>query len=185
MDEPSSGMDPGSRNMVRDIIKEAVRNGQSVLMTSHSMSECDALCDRSFVIVLIDEKNTIYFRLAIMKAGSILCEGNPTELKAKEGDGYKVNVKLKNIEQKEELDKFLTTNFIHIKKGAEKEKWITYNLVGNISEMLGVLATAKNQFELEGFTINMISLEDVFLQVTKGKHHFIYNPYQYFQKFRH
>ena len=106
-----------------------------------------------------------------MKAGSILCEGNPTELKAREGDGYKVNVKLKHMDQREELDKFLSANFIHIKKGSEKEKWITYNLVGNISEMLGVLATAKNQFELEGFTINMISLEDVFLQVTKGRLH--------------
>lgn len=46
MDEPTSGMDPGSRSLVRDIIKEAVRSGQSILMTSHSMSECDALCDR-------------------------------------------------------------------------------------------------------------------------------------------
>ena len=123
-------------------------------------------------MILIDGENYIYIhRLAIMKAGSILCEGNPTELKAREGDGYKVNVKLKHMDQREELDKFLSANFIHIKKGSEKEKWITYNLVGNISEMLGVLATAKNQFELEGFTINMISLEDVFLQVTKGRQH--------------
>ena len=46
MDEPTSGMDPGSRSQVREIIKEVVRSGQSVLMTSHSMAECDALCDR-------------------------------------------------------------------------------------------------------------------------------------------
>ena len=46
MDEPTSGMDPGSRSQVREIIKEVVRGGQSVLMTSHSMAECDALCDR-------------------------------------------------------------------------------------------------------------------------------------------
>ena len=46
MDEPTSGMDPGSRSQVREIIKEVVKGGQSVLMTSHSMAECDALCDR-------------------------------------------------------------------------------------------------------------------------------------------
>ena len=107
-------------------------------------------------------------RLAIMKAGKIICEGNPTELKAKEGEGYKLNIKMKHLDQKHDLDDFLKSNFRNLRKESEKDKWVTYNLTGNISEMLGVLATAKLQFELEGFTINMISLEDVFLQVTKG-----------------
>ena len=105
-----------------------------------------------------------------MKAGKIICEGNPAELKSKEGEGYKLNVKMKNLHQKKDLDEFLKKNLRNIHYESEKEKWLTYNLNGNISEMLGILATAKHDFELEGFTINMISLEDVFLQVTKGKH---------------
>ena len=104
-----------------------------------------------------------------MKSGRIICEGNPTELKAMESDGYKINIKMANIEKWKELDKFLTETFNNIKFSGMKEKWVSYKLSGNVSEMLGILASAKNQFELEGFTINMISLEDVFLQVTQGK----------------
>ena len=103
-----------------------------------------------------------------MKEGRIICEGNPAELKAREGEGYKLNVKMKHLHQKKDLDDFLRKNLMNIHYESEKEKWLTYNLNGNISEMLGILATAKHDFELEGFTINMISLEDVFLQVTKG-----------------
>lgn len=103
-----------------------------------------------------------------MKDGKIICEGNPAELKSKEGEEYKLNVKMKNLRQKKDLDDFLKKNLRNIHYESEKEKWLTYNLNGNISEMLGILATAKHDFELEGFTINMISLEDVFLQVTKG-----------------
>ena len=108
------------------------------------------------------------FRLAIMKSGNIICEGSPTELKEGHGGGYIVNVKMKNQSQRQDLEQFLQLNFGDVKVGVEKEKWISYNLNGNISEMLGILANAKNQFDLEAFTINMVSLEDVFLQVTKG-----------------
>ena len=167
MDEPSSGMDPGTRSLLRDIIKETVRCGQSVLLTSHSMAECDALCDRYGRKCLFISFHTD-FRLAIMKTGEIICQGNPQELKAKEGDGYKVNVKIKQIEKKRDLDRFLLESFGNIKVGEVKDKWVNYKLNGNVSEMLGILATAKEQFELEGFTINLMSLEDVFLQVTQG-----------------
>ena len=108
-------------------------------------------------------------RLAILKSGNIICEGSPTELKAGHGAGYIVNVKMKNQNQRQDLENFLRLNFGDVTVGVEKEKWISYNLNGNISEMLGILANAKTQFELEAFTINLISLEDVFLQVTKGK----------------
>ena len=36
-----------------------------------------------------------------------------------------------------------------------------------MSSVLGVLATARNQGKLEGFTINMTSLDDIFLEVNK------------------
>ena len=95
MDEPTSGMDPGSRQLVREVIREAVEQGQSVLMTSHSMTECDLLCDR----------------LAIMVAGKVVLEGEPQHLKETEGGGYKINVKLSDPARKQELDTFLQSSF--------------------------------------------------------------------------
>ena len=41
-----------------------------------------------------------------MKEGRIICEGNPAELKAREGEGYKLNVKMKHLHQKKDLDDF-------------------------------------------------------------------------------
>ena len=95
MDEATSGMDPGSRQLVRDVIREAVSQGQAVMMTSHSMMECDLLCDR----------------LAIMVSGKIVLEGDPIQLKEREGGGYKINVKLSDPARRRELDSFLQENF--------------------------------------------------------------------------
>ena len=45
-DEPTSGMDPGARRFLWNSILEMVRAGQSVVLTSHSMEECEALCSK-------------------------------------------------------------------------------------------------------------------------------------------
>jgi hypothetical protein len=52
--------------------------GRTVLLTSHSMEECDVLCDR----------------LAIMVAGRLACLGSPQHLKGRFGDGYTLEVRL-------------------------------------------------------------------------------------------
>jgi len=46
MDEPSSGLDPGSKRQVWTSVTSAVSRGQSVMLTSHNMAEVDSLCDR-------------------------------------------------------------------------------------------------------------------------------------------
>ena len=39
-------MDPGARRFLWNSILEMVRAGQSVVLTSHSMEECEALCSK-------------------------------------------------------------------------------------------------------------------------------------------
>ena len=51
MDEPSSGLDPGARRKLWDVISGAQKAGASVLLTSHSMEECAALCNRLAIMV--------------------------------------------------------------------------------------------------------------------------------------
>ncbi|XP_063859615.1 phospholipid-transporting ATPase ABCA3-like isoform X2 [Scylla paramamosain] len=79
LDEPTSGVDPASRRRVWAAISEAVSNGQSVVLTSHSMEECEALCSR----------------ITIMSRGTLRCVGTSSHLKAKFGQGYSLQVKLK------------------------------------------------------------------------------------------
>ncbi|RMZ97609.1 ATP-binding cassette sub-family A member 2 isoform X3, partial [Brachionus plicatilis] len=82
LDEPTSGQDPVSRRKLwEEIINLTKIKKKSVLLTSHSMEECEALCTR----------------LAIMVDGSFRCIGSVQHLKTKFGDGYTLTVKLKEM----------------------------------------------------------------------------------------
>ncbi|CAG2114445.1 unnamed protein product [Medioppia subpectinata] len=65
LDEPTSGLDPQSRRYICQNIQNAIRDRRSILLTSHSMEECDILCSR----------------LAIMVNGRFKCIGSPQYLK--------------------------------------------------------------------------------------------------------
>ncbi|HUE57259.1 MAG TPA: ABC transporter ATP-binding protein [Candidatus Udaeobacter sp.] len=51
LDEPMSGLDPVGRREVRDIILELKRDGQTVMFSTHILSDAEMLCDRVGVIV--------------------------------------------------------------------------------------------------------------------------------------
>ena len=74
MDEPSSGVDPASRRKLWKIIRSVQRNGQAIILTSHSMEECDELCGR----------------LGIMVNGQFQCFGPTRYLKQKFGQGFTI-----------------------------------------------------------------------------------------------
>ncbi|KAA8542403.1 hypothetical protein F0562_023461 [Nyssa sinensis] len=71
MDEPSTGLDPASRNNLWSVVKRAKQN-RAIILTTHSMEEAEHLCDR----------------LGIFVDGSLQCIGNPKELKARYGGTY-------------------------------------------------------------------------------------------------
>ncbi|HKW55794.1 MAG TPA: ATP-binding cassette domain-containing protein [Candidatus Acidoferrum sp.] len=77
LDEPSAGLDPQTRLLLWEIIREYNRTGKTVLLTTHNMEEADALCQR----------------LAIVDHGKIIALGTPRELKASVPGGYLVRVK--------------------------------------------------------------------------------------------
>ena len=82
LDEPTSGMDPVSRRRLwEEIINLTREKNRSVLLTSHSMEECEVLCTR----------------LAIMVDGRFKCMGSVQHLKTKFGEGYTLTVKIKDL----------------------------------------------------------------------------------------
>ena len=76
LDEPSTGLDPQTRLLLWEIIREYNRNGKTILLTTHNMEEADALCDR----------------IAIVDHGRVIAEGTPAELKASIPGGYLVRL---------------------------------------------------------------------------------------------
>jgi ABC-2 type transport system ATP-binding protein len=72
LDEPSVGLDPQTRLMLWEIIREYNQKGRTILLTTHNMEEAGTLCQQ----------------LAIIDHGKIIAQGTPAELKASIPGGY-------------------------------------------------------------------------------------------------
>jgi ABC-type multidrug transport system ATPase subunit len=90
LDEPSSGMDPFARRQMWDVIA-AVSEKRSVILTTHSMEECEALCTR----------------IGIMVDGRLRCLGPSSHLKARFGNGYQIEVRFSAEDRFEECMELL------------------------------------------------------------------------------
>ena len=72
LDEPSAGLDPQTRLLLWEIIREYNQSGKTILLTTHNMEEADALCQR----------------LAIIDHGRNIALGSPSELKGSVPGGF-------------------------------------------------------------------------------------------------
>jgi ABC-2 type transport system ATP-binding protein len=81
LDEPSAGLDPQTRLMLWEIVRNYNKLGKTIVLTTHYMDEADALCDR----------------LAIIDHGSIISQGTPRELKASIPGGYILRLRFNHV----------------------------------------------------------------------------------------
>ena len=80
LDEPSAGLDPQTRILLWEIIREYHQSGKTVLLTTHNMEEADALCQR----------------VAIVDHGHLIALGTPKELKASIPGGFLLRLRFGN-----------------------------------------------------------------------------------------
>jgi ABC-2 type transport system ATP-binding protein len=66
LDEPTTGLDPRSRNQMWDVVRELALAGTTILLTTQYLDEADQLADR----------------VAVLNHGSLVATGTPAELKA-------------------------------------------------------------------------------------------------------
>ena len=80
VDEPHVGLDPKSIKILRDVFKEYVRRGHTIMMSTHTLETAESLCDR----------------IAIIVAGRIAAHGTMDELRtsSKAGDLEEIFLKL-------------------------------------------------------------------------------------------
>ena len=140
MDEPTIGLDVGTRKMLWDLIL-LIKNEYkvTVFLTTHYMEEADQLCDR----------------IAIISHGKIIALGSPNELKQKAG-GYAVSIEVNDSFDISSLKQF------HV---LEKNKNKILIEISSKDNMLDVLKS----IDLENLkSINLItpSLDSVFLKLT-------------------
>jgi ABC-2 type transport system ATP-binding protein len=91
LDEPTTGLDPRSRNQVWEIVRVLVAEGTTVLLTTQYLDEADHLADR----------------IAIVDAGSVIAEGTSATLKAAVGSG-RLHVRLDDPADRSVAERIMT-----------------------------------------------------------------------------
>jgi ABC-2 type transport system ATP-binding protein len=90
LDEPTTGLDPRSRNQVWEIVRTIVAGGTTVLLTTQYLDEADQLADR----------------IAVIDQGRLIAEGTSGELKASIGAGA-LHLRLVNPDQRSSAEQLL------------------------------------------------------------------------------
>ncbi|XP_061181755.1 phospholipid-transporting ATPase ABCA1-like [Saccostrea echinata] len=156
LDEPTTGMDPRARRFLWNCIKNIIKDGRSVILTSHSMEECEALCGR----------------LAIMVNGTFRCLGSIQHLKNRFGEGYTIIVRVagENPDMKN-VEDFICSTF----RGAElleaHHNMLQYQLKSRIklSSIFGQLEKAKSRLNIEDYSVSQTTLDQVFINFAKDQ----------------
>ncbi|CAN0146029.1 unnamed protein product [Rangifer tarandus platyrhynchus] len=156
LDEPTTGLDPEGQLHMWQAIQAIVKNtARSALLTTHSMAEAEAVCDR----------------VAIMVSGRLRCIGSVQHLKSKFGKDYLLEVKVKALTRVEPLHMEILKLF---PQAARQERYsfvMAYKLpiedVHPLSQTFSKLEAVKQTFDLEEYSLSQATLEQVFLEFSK------------------
>ena len=150
LDEPTTGLDPGSRRYIRDVIRSLRASGTTVMLTTQYLEEADELADR---IVILDK-------------GIIIADGTPDQLKASIGSGV-LNIRLASFEQQAKAKQIIEQTCGLVMQ-SDPVSTILSTPISN-PEGLAITLTALSQagIMVTEFAVKQPSLDDVFLSLTE------------------
>ncbi|XP_072701331.1 phospholipid-transporting ATPase ABCA7 [Ciconia boyciana] len=153
LDEPTTGMDPRARRFLWDCILSVIREGRSVVLTSHSMEECEALCTR----------------MAIMVNGRFRCLGSVQHLKNRFGDGYTVVVRVGGPGPAP-VESLMQRCFPGIVLKERHGGLLQYQLpsrAGSLASVFSVLAAHRGPCHIEDYSVSQTTLDQVFVHFAR------------------
>uniref|UniRef100_A0A673MN50 Cholesterol transporter ABCA5 n=1 Tax=Sinocyclocheilus rhinocerous TaxID=307959 RepID=A0A673MN50_9TELE len=160
LDEPSTGMDPKSKQRMWRAIRAAFKNKQrGALLTTHYMEEAEAVCDR----------------VAIMVSGQLRCIGSIQHLKGKFGRGYSLEINLREeltgLQQVALLHKEILKIFPHAARQDSFATLMVYKIpmedVKSLAKSFAQLESAKQNFNFEEYNFSQSTFEQVFMEFAK------------------
>lgn len=149
LDEPTTGIDPRSRNQVWDIIRTLVDGGTTILLTTQYLEEADKLANR----------------LAVIDHGRVIAEGTPGQLKAQVGAGALT------VRVIDPADRPAAESVLEHTLGSEVVREadpvvLTATLAENRTAAAALAALDASGIEIETFSLGQPSLDEVFLALT-------------------
>jgi ABC-2 type transport system ATP-binding protein len=150
LDEPTIGLDPQSRNVVRDMIERLrTETGLTISLTTHYMEEAEILCDR----------------IAIVDGGKIIGMGTPAELKTMVKGADRIELEIKGDVERA-LAVIRAQSNVH-DASVDERGAIIISLDDGAHAMPKLIGQLdEDGAEVSSIRLERISLEDVFLRFT-------------------
>uniref|UniRef100_A0A7E4UPS2 ABC transporter domain-containing protein n=1 Tax=Panagrellus redivivus TaxID=6233 RepID=A0A7E4UPS2_PANRE len=154
LDEPTTGVDPKARRVIWDILAKVREIGTALVLTSHSMEECEALCTS----------------LTIMVYGKLKCFGSAQHIKSKYGAGYTLLMRVgegdttnvKNEIMHRFPDSLLKEEHVgqlnFELKRREGQTW---------SSLFNKLENMCTEYDIKDYSLSQTTLEQVFLEFSR------------------
>ncbi|XP_035265465.1 uncharacterized protein abca12 [Anguilla anguilla] len=157
LDEPSSGMDPRTKRHLWRIISEEVKGKCAVVLTSHSMEECEALCTR----------------LAIMVKGQFRCLGSLQHIKNRFGSGFTVKMYMAGASSNvDAITDFMQLHFPSTYLKDQHSSMVEYHVPvapGGVADIFHQLESHKTALQIKHFSVSQTTLDEVFINFAMGK----------------
>jgi ABC-2 type transport system ATP-binding protein len=150
LDEPTTGLDPRSRNQVWEIVRALTKTGTTVLLTTQYLDEADQLADQ----------------IAVIDQGRMIAEGTVGELKASVGTGM-LHIRLLDPETRPHAERLLAESLdteIHRSSDATALS-ARVSDANRVACALGELGRAE--IAITEFSLGQPSLDEVFLTLTE------------------
>ncbi len=148
LDEPTTGLDPRTRNQMWDTIRRLVSSGSTVLLTTQYLDEADQLADR----------------IAVIDHGRVIAEGTGAELKASIGTA---TLQLQLADQKHDATVLsLAEKVLKVKGSNPRPGHIAAPMADpdKVTDLL--MALRQNNIQLAQVSVQEPTLDEVFLTLT-------------------
>ena len=149
LDEPTTGLDPRSRNQVWEIVRALVSVGTTVLLTTQYLDEADQLADR----------------ISVIDHGRVIAEGTSSELKASVGAGA-LHVRVLDLAQRGEAQRLLTAALDAPVRLEADPTALSASVSDPRRVAEGLTELARAGVRVSNFALGQPSLDEVFLTLT-------------------
>lgn len=149
LDEPTTGLDPRSRNQVWDIVRAMVSSGTTVLLTTQYLDEADQLADR----------------ISVIDTGKVIAEGTPGQLKASVGANA-LHIRLLNPDDRPRARAVLERALGTAVTDDPDPSALTATVDSSSPAMRGIAALETTDIPVAQFALGQPTLDEVFLALT-------------------
>jgi ABC-2 type transport system ATP-binding protein len=148
LDEPTTGLDPRSRNQVWDIIRAMQAGGTTILLCTQYLDEADQLADG----------------IAVIDHGRVIAEGTPGQLKASVGSGA-LHVRLLDPEQRPEAERIMSRELgsVHLEPDPAA---LSASCADSDRAAESIAELSRSGIRIADFSLGQPSLDEVFLALT-------------------